>query len=70
MKEELGEMVELTSTWASTDSFVAKAGGGRVSSSSLESMGSMVTIGEGFSWGKMEGMITTVDRMINCELTT
>ena len=27
MKEELGEMVGLTSTWASTDSFVAKAGG-------------------------------------------
>ena len=37
---------------------------------SLDSMGSMITIGEGFSWGKMDGMITTVDRMINCELTT
>ena len=43
---------------------------GNGSSSSLDSMGSMITIGEGFSWGKMDGMITTVDRMINCELTT
>ena len=35
-----------------------KGGGGRVSSSSLsESMGSMVTIGEGFNLGKMEGMM-------------
>ena len=52
-----------TSSWDEAvirrmDSFVAKAGGGRVSSSSLsESMGSMVTIGEGFNLGKREGMM-------------